>query len=89
MNSIVVMSYASALILLYVCVLLYSLACRYGKNPYRRLIVAFGMLPGIAGVVYGACLFLTPGDRTQGLAVMTAWMLLEAGALQFKQLLKK
>lgn len=88
MNNAVLVSYASALILLYFCVLLYTLACKRGENPYAKLIVAFGMMPGLAGVVYGFYLFLTLEDRTQGLAVMTAWLLVEIGALQLKRLIK-
>ena len=88
MNTAVIVSYASALILLYFCVLLYSLACKHGAGLYTKLIIMSGMLPGLAGVVFGFYLFLTLEDRTQGLAVMTAWLLLEMGALQLKQLAK-
>lgn len=88
MNSVVVMSYASALILLYICILLYSLACRYGNDPYRKLLVALGLLPGLAGVVYGCYLFLSLEDRALGLAVMSAWGLLEMGALHIKLLMR-
>ena len=88
MNNAVIVSYASALILLYFCVLLYSLACKYSGSLYTRLIVMSGMLPGLAGVIYGFYLFLTLEDRTQGLAVMTAWLLLEMGAMQLKRLVK-
>ena len=88
MNIAVVVTYASALILLYFCIVLYSLACNYGKRPYVRLIMVFGMMPGLAGVAYGFYLFLTSGDRTQGLAVMTAWLLLELGSLQLIRLVK-
>ena len=88
MINAVVVSYASALILLYFCVLLYSQACKHGESPYTKLIIAFGMLPGFAGVVYGFYLFLTLADRAQGLAVMTAWLMLEMGALQLKRLVK-
>lgn len=89
MNNVVVVSYASALILLYCCVLLFSLACKHGASPYAKLIITFGMLPGLAGIVYGFYLFLTLVDRTQGLAVMTAWLLLEMGALQLKRLVNQ
>lgn len=82
-------SYASALILLYFCVLLYAQACKHGGSPYTMLIVAFGMVPGLAGVIYGFYLFLTLEDRTQGLAVLTAWLLLEMGALQLKRLVNQ
>ena len=86
MNNAVIVSYASALILLYFCVLLYSLACKHGGSLYTKLITMSGMLPGLVGVIYGFYLFLTLEDRTQGLAVMTAWLLLEMGALQLKRL---
>ena len=82
-------SYASALILLYFCVLLYAQARKHGGSPYVKLIVAFGMIPGFAGVVYGFYLFLTLQDKTQGLAVLTAWLLLEMGALQLKRLVNQ
>ena len=88
MNNAVIVSYASALILLYFCVLLYTQACKHGESPYTKLLIAFGMLPGLVGVVYGFYLFLTLGDRTQGLAVMTAWLLLEMGVMQLKRLVK-
>ena len=89
MNNPVIVSYASALILLYVCIMLFSQARKHGDNLYKRLIVACGMLPGLAGVFYGFYLFLTLPDRTQGLAVMSAWLLLELGALQLKQLVNR
>jgi hypothetical protein len=88
MNNAVIVSYASALILLYFCVLLYSLACKHGEGLYAKLIGMSGVLPGVTGVIYGFYLFLTLEDRRQGLAVMTAWLLLEMGALQLKRLAK-
>lgn len=88
MATITTISYASALILLYLCILLFASAHKNNKKIYHLLLNIFGMLPGFCFVLYGFYLFLTLGDRTQGLAVLTAGLLLEMGALQLKQILK-
>ena len=86
MNNVVVVSYAGSLLLLFFCVMLLAQSRRSDGGPYAMLMLVFGMLPGLAGVVYGFYLFMALQDRTQGLAVMTAWLLLEMGALQLQRL---
>lgn len=88
MATITTFSYATALILLYLCILLFYRAHKNDKQVYHLLLNIFGMLPGFGFVLYGFYLFLTLADRTQGLAVLTAGLLLEMGALQLKQILK-
>jgi hypothetical protein len=85
-TDVTILSYAAALFLLYACILLYALACKYRRNIFRNLITAFGMLPGVVGVIYGFFVILSTGNSAQGLGIMTAWLLLEMGALQLKQL---
>jgi hypothetical protein len=87
-NNLAIVSYGGALILLYLCILLYSLACKRGEDIFKNLIIAFGMVPGFIGVIYGFTLVLKPGNSAQGIGVMTAWLLLEMGAIQLKQLIK-
>ena len=88
MNNVAIISYGGALILLYLCILLYSLACKRREDIFKKLIFAFGMLPGFIGVIYGFTLVLEPGNSAQGIGVMTAWLLLEMGAIRLKQLVK-
>ena len=83
------LSYSVALILLCLCVLL---CCQHYRRPgklIRILIIAFGMVPGVVGVVVAFSLSVLSNDLRQGLAAMWAWLLLEIGALQLTQLLKK
>lgn len=88
MNNVAIISYGGALILLYLCILLYSLACKRREDIFKKLIIVFGMLPGFIGVIYGFSLVLKPGDSAQGIGVMSAWLILEMGAIQLKQLIK-
>jgi len=89
MNNIAIISYSGALILLYLCILLYSQACSRQGKIFINMITVFGMVPGLIGVIYGLFLILKTGDTAQGLGIMTAWLLLELGALQLKQLIQK
>jgi len=88
MNDIAIISYGGALILLYLCILLYSQACKSQNSIFAKLITLFGMVPGFIGVIYGFILILSTGKTGEGVAIMTAWLLLELGALQLKQLIQ-
>ena len=84
MEKAVILSYAGALILLYLCIVLFIWDCRRQDNFIGKLIMLFGMIPGLAGVLFGFYLFLTLENREQGLAVLVAWLLLEMGAFQLR-----
>ena len=88
MDKVVILSYAGALILLYLCIVLFIWDCQRQDNIIGRLILLFGMIPGLAGVLFGFYLFVTLENREQGLGVLIAWLLLELGAFQLRHFSK-
>ena len=85
MITIIIISYGGALILLYLCILLFIKGFKNYNILYNYLLLAFGMVPGFFGVVYGFYLFLIMEQRQIGLGIMAAWLLLELGTLQLRQ----
>jgi hypothetical protein len=85
MNKVAIVSYAGALFLLFLCIHLCIRDSKRHDNLFGTLIMVFGMIPGLAGALYGVYLFLTLENRAQGLADMTAWLLLELGAFELRQ----
>jgi len=89
MESIILISYITPLILLYLCILIFAQGSKRQTILFDRLLLIFGMVPGLAGVLYGLYLFLTLEQRQVGLGILTAWLLLEMGALQLRHVYKK
>jgi hypothetical protein len=71
--------------LLYLCILLFIKGFKDHNILYNRILLFFGMVLGFFGVVYGFYLFLTLEQRQIGIGVMSAWLMLELGALQLRQ----
>ena len=89
MDTTIIISYGGPLILLYLCILLFIEGTKRQHILFDRLLFAFGMVPGLLGVLYGFYLFLALEQRQAGLGILTAWLLLEMGALQLRQALKR
>lgn len=88
-SNIAIISYGGALILLYLCILIYSQACKRQGNIHRNLITVVGVVPGLIGVIYGFSLMLKTENTAMGIGILTAWLLLEMGAIQLKRLIQK
>jgi hypothetical protein len=89
MNSTVGLSFAVALILLVLCILIFASVSQHRANLGRWLIVVFGVLPGFVGVVYAFTQLFTCEDSAQSVVTMSPWLLLEMGALQLTRLVKR
>lgn len=87
MDTIIVISYGGSLILLYLCILIFTEGLKRQNILFDRLLVVFGMVPGLIGVLYG--FYVTLEQRQVGLGILTASLLLEMGALQLRQAYKK
>ena len=88
MNEAVILSYASALILLYICILVFAALGNKSALVARNLIMGVGVIPGLIGVVYGFSLVFIQTNIGVVLSVLVAWLLLELGALQLTWLIK-
>ena len=89
MDKTIIISYAGPLILLYLCILIFIEGSKRQNILFDRLLLVSGMVPGLLGVLYGFYLFLTPEQHQLGLGILTAWLLLEMGALQLRQALRR
>ena len=85
MNVIVIASYAGALVLLYVCILLFCEGRKRNESLWSGLILVFGMIPGLVGVLFGFYLAWSPEYHKEGLAIVGAGLLLEFGALHLRR----
>jgi hypothetical protein len=85
----VTLSYTTALILLFVCVSITSGVGKITDVIARRLIIGVGVVPGVVGVIYGFLLAFTSGNSKISLGVISAWLLLEIGAIQLKNIINK
>lgn len=85
MEKTIIISYGGPLILLYLCILLFTEGSKRPNILFGRLLIIFGMIPGLFGVLYGFFLFMTLEQRQTSLGILTAWLLLEMGALQLRQ----
>lgn len=89
MAETVTLSYVAALTLLFVCILIFSWIGKKSESLIRKLIVGVGMVPGLIGALYGFSLAFTHGNTREVLPVMSAWLLLEFGALQLTRMIKE
>ena len=83
-------AYGAGLMVLFTCILFVRIGME--KVAYTRYlkyaIRLFGILPGFVAVIYGIYVqFFLNGSY--GLAIMSAGLLLEIGAVQLLQILKK
>ena len=86
----VTLSYITALILLFVCISITSGVGKITDVIARRLIIGVGVVvPGVVGVIYGFLLAFTSENSEVFLSVISAWLLLEIGAIQLKKIINK
>jgi hypothetical protein len=85
----VTLSYIAALILLFVCISITSGVGKITDVIARRLIIGFGVVPGAVGVIYGFLLAFTSENSEIFLSVISAWLLLEIGAIQLNKIINK
>ncbi len=90
MSNYVIGSYSAALLLLFLNVIFLRMAVH---NPnalgtFRILIRIFGIVPGFGGVLFGLY-FQFKLNNPDSFPIMTAWLLLELGAVQLLNILKR
>ena len=85
----VTLSYIAALILLFVCISITSGVGKITDVIARRLIIGVGVVPGVVGVIYGFLLAFTSENSEIFLSVISAWLLLEIGAIQLNKIINK
>lgn len=90
MSNYIIGSYSASLLLLFLNVIFLRMGIH---NPgslgtFRILIRLFGILPGFAGVLFGLYLQFKL-NSPDSFPVMTAWLILELGAVQLLNILKK
>ena len=90
MSNYVLGSYSASLLLLFVCIMCIRMAVHNSKNisTFRNLVRLFGIVPGFAGVLFGIYMQFKL-ENSEAFTVMTAWILLELGAVQLLYILKK
>jgi len=87
---LVTLSYAAALIIMFVCILIIRIAVtKLSFFKYAGyLIRLIGVLPGFLGVIYGIYVHFVLNNPS-GLAIMSAALLLEIGSVQLLYILKR
>jgi hypothetical protein len=85
----VTLPYIAALILLFVCISITSGVGKITDVIARRLIIGVGVVPGVVGVIYGFLLAFTSENSEIFLSVISAWLLLEIGAIQLNKIINK
>lgn len=55
---------------------------------YQWVLRITGVVPGFAGVLWGIYIHFISGG-TDGMTIMTAWLILELGSVQLLNLMKK
>lgn len=90
MNSYIIISYLLSLILLFLGIIFLRAAY---SNPQRSVLYQWilrftGVLPGFLGVIFGLYTHFKAGG-TDGLTIMTAWLILELGSVQILNLMKR
>ena len=90
MSNYVIGSYSAALLLLFLNVIFLRMAVHNPNSlsTFRILIRMFGILPGFAGVLFGLYLQFKL-NNPDSFPVMTAWLILELGAVQLLSILKR
>ena len=90
MSNYVIGSYSASLLLLFLNVIFLRMGVHNPSSlsTFRILIRMFGILPGFAGVLFGLYLQFKHGSP-DSFPVMTAWLILELGAVQLLNVMKK
>jgi len=90
MSNYVIGSYSAALLLLFLNVIFLRMAVHNPNSlgTFRILIRIFGIVPGFGGVLFGLYLQFKL-NNPDSFPIMTAWLILELGAVQLLQILKK
>lgn len=90
MNSHILLSYLISLVLLFIGILLLKAAYSDPGNSvrYQWMLRITGVLPGFLGVLFGIYTYFIAGG-TDGLTIMTAWLILELGSVQILNLMKR
>lgn len=91
MNKYVVAAYALSLILLFTNILCLNIA--FTKRNRLKLmqwtIRLIGVIPGFIGVLVGIYILIKSNGETNGIAIMSAFLILELGSVQLLNILKK
>jgi L-cystine uptake protein TcyP (sodium:dicarboxylate symporter family) len=88
-NIIIIFSYVASLLLLFLCIGIFSRTAPKSAGLTRRLLIGLGIVPGLVGVIFGFSLAFFQIDTSQMLLVMGAWLLLEFGTLQLSSMVKE
>ena len=70
-------------------ILIFSLTFEKRHKIGLRALLYFGIIPGFIGVVWAIVLFFKQPETTEIIGLLSVWLLLEVGALQLTQVLKK
>jgi hypothetical protein len=89
MENYLSLSYALALILTVLCILIFSSTFNKKGRLGVILISIFGIYTGLGGVLWSVSFLFRDEENPQVFGLMSAWLLLEAGAVQLSQVMKK
>ena len=91
MDKYVVVSYALSLMLLFINILCFHIAFikRNRSKLLQWIIRLIGVIPGFIGVLLGIYIFIKTNGEPKGIAIMSAFLLLELGSVQLLNILKK
>lgn len=82
-------SSAIVVILLVLNILVFSLTYINRSKVGSVLLAVFGIIPGFLGVLWGIVLFFQRAHSNEAMGILSVWLLLEVGAMQLRQVLKK
>ncbi len=90
MSNYVIGSYSAALLLLFLNVIFVRMGVHNpaSLSTFRILVRIFGIVPGFAGVLFGLYMQFKL-NNPDSFPIMTAWLILELGAVQLLYILKK
>ncbi len=89
MENNIFLSYSLALVLIVLCILIFSLTFNKRDRLGIILISIFGIYIGFGGIIWSISFLFRDQESSQVLGLMSAWLLLEVGALQLSQVMKK
>jgi hypothetical protein len=89
MEMYLVLSYALALILMVLCILIFTSTINKKDRLGKTLIAIFGIYTGFGGVIWSLSLFFRDVESALVLGLLSPWLLLEVGAGQLSQVMKK
>ena len=91
MNIYVLIGYAASLLLLFINIMFFVTAYTNRKylNTMQWAMRLLGILPGFLGVLIGIYIFIQSNGGSKGIAIMSAFLILELGTVQLLNILKK